>query len=47
MANYREFPDLPVRIATEVMSFGALSMMYKGMFREDQRAIASGWNKLH
>ena len=40
-ANYAEFPDLPVWMATEVMTFGALSLMLKGMHRDDQRAIAS------
>lgn len=39
-ASYREFPDLPVWMATEVMSFGSLSRMFKGMYRHDQRAIA-------
>jgi abortive infection bacteriophage resistance protein len=38
--NYTEFPDLAVWMATEVMSFGALSLMFKGMLRDDQRAIA-------
>jgi len=37
---YLGFPNLPVWMVTEVMSFGALSLMYKGMLREDQRAIA-------
>lgn len=40
-ATYVEFPDLPVWIATEVMSFGTLSRMYAGMLRADQRAIAA------
>jgi abortive infection bacteriophage resistance protein len=39
-ATYLGFPDLPVWMVTEVMSFGALSLMYKGMHRQDQRAIA-------
>lgn len=38
--TYLGFPDLPVWMVTEVMSFGALSIMYKGMLRQDQRAIA-------
>jgi len=37
---YLEFPDLPVWMVTEVMSFGALSILFKGMLRQDQRAIA-------
>ncbi len=39
--NYSGFPDLPVWMATEVMSFGALSLMFKGMQRADQRAVAA------
>jgi abortive infection bacteriophage resistance protein len=38
--TYVEFPDLPVWIVTEVMSFGTLSQMYKGMLRQDQRVVA-------
>ena len=38
--TYAEFPDLPIWIATEVMSFGALSRMYQGMVREDQIGLA-------
>lgn len=38
--TYSEFPDLPVWMVTEVMSFGTLSHMFKGMLRKDQRAIA-------
>lgn len=38
--TYLGFPDLPVWMVTELMSFGALSLMYKGMIRQDQRAIS-------
>lgn len=38
--NYSGFPNLPIWMATEVMSFGALSLMFKGMLRDDQREIA-------
>lgn len=38
--NYQEFPDLPIWIVTEVMSFGSLSKMYRCMQRQDQRKIA-------
>lgn len=38
--NYEEFPDLPIWIVTEVMSFGSLSKMYRCMQRQDQRKIA-------
>ncbi|MEX2120360.1 MAG: Abi family protein [Pirellulales bacterium] len=39
-SRYSQFPDLPIWIAMEVISFGALSKMYKGMLRSDQRAAA-------
>jgi len=39
-ANYSGFPDLPIWMLTEVMSFGSLSKMFKGMIRRDQREIA-------
>ncbi len=38
--TYNEFPDLPVWIVTEVMSFGGLSTMFAGMLKNDQRMIA-------
>src|SRR3989304_1360214 len=38
--TYTEFPDLPVWIATEVMSFGGLSKMVAGMHKRDQKEIA-------
>ena len=38
--TYSEFPDLPVWCMTEVMSFGGLSTMVAGMFKNDQRMIA-------
>jgi abortive infection bacteriophage resistance protein len=38
--TYAEFPDLPIWMATEVMSFGALSKMAHGMLRQDQKVIA-------
>jgi abortive infection bacteriophage resistance protein len=40
-ATYSEFPDLPIWVTTELMSFGALSRMYGGMQKADQKAIAS------
>lgn len=39
-ATYDEFPDLPVWIATEIMSFGGLSHMYLGMHKSDQKIVA-------
>lgn len=38
--NYSQFPDLPIWMAMEVMSFGALSKMLQGMVRNDQRKVA-------
>lgn len=38
--TYSEYPDVPVWILTEIMSFGTLTRMYRGMQRGDQRAIA-------
>ncbi len=38
---YVEFPDLPVWMVTEVMSFGGLSKMFMGMSRSDQKAISN------
>lgn len=38
--TYGEFPDLPIWIATEVMSFGGLSRMFSGMIKADQKAVA-------
>jgi len=38
--TYDEFPDLPIWIATEVMSFGSLSRMFSDMDKIDQRAVA-------
>jgi abortive infection bacteriophage resistance protein len=39
--NYSEFPDLPVWIVMEVMSFGGLSRMVSGMDKLDQRALGN------
>ena len=39
-ARYQEYPDLPIWVATEIMSFGAVSNMVSGMLRNDQIAIA-------
>ena len=38
--NYSQFPDLPIWMAMEVMSFGALSKMFQGLLRDDQRPVA-------
>lgn len=38
--QYLEFPHLPIWVVTEIMSFGALSVMYREMLRREQRGIA-------
>jgi len=38
---YSEFPDLPIWMLTEIMSFGAISMMFKFMHKPDQRAVGA------
>ena len=37
---YIEFPNLPVWMVTEVMSFGGLSKMFMGMSRTDQKSVS-------
>jgi abortive infection bacteriophage resistance protein len=43
--TYSQFPDLPIWRATEIMSFGGLSHMVKGMRRVDQRVVASRYGR--
>ena len=40
-AHYLEYPDLPIWETTEIMSFGALSRMYRGMNKPDQKRVSS------
>jgi len=39
--TYKEYPDLPIWVATEVMSFGALSRMLEALEKSDQKRIAT------
>ncbi len=39
--TYQEFPDLPIWVATEVMSFGALSRMLMALNKSDLKRIAT------
>lgn len=39
--TYQEYPDLPIWVATEVMSFGALSKMLQGLEKPDQKRIST------
>lgn len=43
--TYSEFPDLPVWMATEVMSFGAISQMFSGMLRTDQKFVSARYGR--
>lgn len=38
--TYREYPDLPIWVATEVMSFGAVSRMISGMHKADIKKVS-------
>jgi abortive infection bacteriophage resistance protein len=46
IAHYRKkyagFPQLPLWMATEIMSFGSLSKLFDAMFTRDQRVVARG-----
>ncbi len=44
--HYRGFPRLPVWIATEVMSFGLLSKLFRGLKHQDKRIIGETY-ELH
>ena len=39
--RYAQFPDLPIWVATEIMSFGSLSRMYANLIKADQKPIAA------
>lgn len=39
--TYQEFPDLPIWVATEIMSFGALSRMLEALNKSDLKPIAA------
>lgn len=41
--KYEGFPTLPIWMATEVISWGALSRLYEGMLPKDQKIIASDY----
>jgi abortive infection bacteriophage resistance protein len=42
--NYQEFPDLPIWMATEIMSLGGLSKMINGLLKDDLKAVAKKYN---
>lgn len=41
--HYAGFPSLPIWMCTELLSFGALSKLYRGMRSEDKRAVSSAF----
>jgi abortive infection bacteriophage resistance protein len=43
-ATYDGFPDVPIWMASEVMSLGTLSKMFKGMRHPDQSTVTSSWH---
>ncbi|MBF0213346.1 MAG: Abi family protein [Magnetococcales bacterium] len=45
--TYLGFPTLPIWMATEVMSMGALSLLYKWMKNPDRKAISEHFNTHH
>ncbi len=38
--KYNEFPDVPIWVATEVMSFGSLSNFYRTLHKQDQKRVS-------
>ncbi|MCY1029859.1 Abi family protein [Corallococcus sp. BB11-1] len=42
--NYVGFPNVPIWMASEVMSLGTLSKMFKGMQTKDQQEALKSWN---
>ena len=39
--RYQEYPDIPIWVASEIMTFGALSKMYRNMVKIDQKSVAA------
>lgn len=46
-ATYQGFPRLPIWMATEVMSLGALSVLYSQMRNPDRKAVSGHFNIHH
>lgn len=38
--KYLEFPDVPIWVAVEIMSFGSLSNFYRSLAKEDQKRVS-------
>ncbi|MBF0138918.1 MAG: Abi family protein [Magnetococcales bacterium] len=45
--NYQGFPTLPIWMATEVVSMGALSILYQGMTNQDRKMVSSHFGVHH
>lgn len=43
-SRYTDYPALPIWMCTEVVSIGALSLLYKGMQHTDKAAVAATFN---
>jgi len=41
--SYQGFPRVPVWMATEIISFGLLSRLYKGLRYKDKRKVADAY----
>jgi abortive infection bacteriophage resistance protein len=41
---YQEFPNMPIWVATEIMSFNTLSKMYSFMWKDDKKVIAARYH---
>lgn len=39
--KYADFPDLPIWMLTEIISFGSISMMFSHMHKPDQKAVGT------
>lgn len=39
--KYQEFPDVPIWVATEIMSFGSLSNFYRSLAKEDKKRVSA------
>jgi abortive infection bacteriophage resistance protein len=42
--KYQEYPNLPIWVAMEIMFFGALSKMYGGLLKQDQKLISARYS---
>ncbi len=45
--TYDGFPSLPLWVASEVMSLGSLSVLFRGLHHDDKRAVAGSYRVHH